>query len=62
LPREVVKLAGDEVVPIALKSEGKPRIPHAEEHETVRYSESAGILIENECNLSEGGMLYNEPR
>jgi hypothetical protein len=63
LAREAVKLAGDERTPIALESKGKPGVLHAKEHETIGCSESAGILIiENEQNLSEERMLYNERR
>jgi hypothetical protein len=63
LAREAVELAGDERTPIALKSKGKPRILHTEENETIGCSEAAGMLIiENEQNLSEDGMLYNVRR
>jgi hypothetical protein len=63
LSREVVELAGDDVTPLPLESEGKLRILHAEENETVSYSEAAGKrIIENEGNRSEGGMFYNDRR
>ncbi|MGA8386284.1 MAG: hypothetical protein WB687_13420 [Candidatus Cybelea sp.] len=63
MAREAVKPAGDERTPIALESEGKPGVLHAKENETIGCSESAGALVvENEQNLSEEGMLYNERR
>jgi hypothetical protein len=63
LAREAVKLAGDERTPIALESKGKPGILHAKENETIGCSEAAGMpIIENEQNLSEDRMLYNERR
>jgi hypothetical protein len=63
LAREAIKPAGDEATPITLKSKGKLRIFDAEENETIGGGESASVLIiENERNLSEGGMLYNERR
>jgi len=61
LSREVVKLAGDEVAPLALESEGELWVLDAEESETIGYCKSTGLLtIENEHNLSKNGMLYNE--
>jgi hypothetical protein len=61
LSREIVKPAGDEVAPLALESEGKLRVLDAEENETIGYGKSAGVvIIEDEHNLSEGGMLHDE--
>ncbi|MFY9738474.1 MAG: hypothetical protein WAK11_05405 [Candidatus Cybelea sp.] len=62
MAREAIKLAGDEHVPLALESKGKPGIFHAKENETVGCSESAVPIIENEQDLSEDGVLYNERR
>ncbi|MGA8795769.1 MAG: hypothetical protein WB526_01715 [Candidatus Cybelea sp.] len=63
MAREAVKPAGDERTPIALESKGKPWVVHAKENETIGCSESAGVLVvENEQNLSEEGMVDNERR
>jgi hypothetical protein len=56
---QAVKLAGDEGTPLALESEDKRRILHAEENETIGCSESANMLvIENERNLSEEAVSF----
>jgi hypothetical protein len=62
LARAAVEFAGDEGASLALESEGKLRILHAEENKTAGGGESAirMPIVENERNFSEGGMLDNE--
>jgi hypothetical protein len=51
---EVVKLTRYEIIPLALKAEGKSWVLHAKENETIGCSEPAigEIVIENERNRS----------